>query len=152
MNHGSKDFLGRHLLVDLADCDRALLDDVDRLRTAMLDSAGAIGATIVTDHFHRFAPQGVSGVIVIAESHLALHTWPEHGMASIDLFSCSEHLDFARLVAVVTEKFGASHCSTTTVMRGGFTDGIRISRPIEGQPAPRGKRSPPAAERSTSTR
>lgn len=81
--------LGRHALLDLYDCDQALLDDLNFLRELFLTTATKLECTLVKECFHRYAPQGVSGVLVIAESHLSLHTWPEHGYAAVDLFTCA---------------------------------------------------------------
>ena len=85
--------LGRHLLVELYGCDRVRLDDEEFLRTHCVAAAEAMGATVVGVHAHRFQPMGVSVVVVLAESHLALHTWPEHGTASLDVFVCSHSTD-----------------------------------------------------------
>ena len=85
--------LGRHLLVELYGCDRARLDDEEFLRNHCVAAAEAMGATVVGVHAHRFQPMGVSVVVVLAESHLALHTWPEHGTASFDVFICSDSTD-----------------------------------------------------------
>jgi S-adenosylmethionine decarboxylase proenzyme len=79
---------GNHLLVEYFGCERAVLDDTGRIEDAMRRAAEAAGATVITTAFHRFAPQGVSGVVVIAESHLSIHTWPEHGYAAVDFYTC----------------------------------------------------------------
>ena len=71
--------LGHHLLAEFSGCDAASLADLELVTTAMLQAATASGATIVTHSFHHFSPHGVSGAVIIAESHLAIHTWPEHG-------------------------------------------------------------------------
>lgn len=80
--------LGRHLLAEFTGCDPSTLADLDHITRAMLEAASAAGATIVTHSFHHFSPHGVSGAVIIAESHLAIHTWPEHGFAALDFFSC----------------------------------------------------------------
>jgi len=85
--------LGRHLLVDLFGCDRTRLDDVDYLRAQAVAAAEAMGATVVGVHAHRFEPHGVSVFVVLAESHLAIHTWPEHATASLDIFVCNPETD-----------------------------------------------------------
>ena len=85
--------LGRHILVEMYDCDPAVLDDQDTIRTEMIRAAALAGATIVGDVFHKFTPQGVSGAIVIAESHLSIHTWPEYRYAALDLFTCGTNVD-----------------------------------------------------------
>lgn len=80
--------LGRHLLVDFHGCDPALLDDPAHLETALRLAAECAGATVLGASFHRFSPCGVTGVLVLRESHLAIHTWPERAFAAADLFTC----------------------------------------------------------------
>lgn len=81
---------GRHLVAEYHDCDSAVLDDVEAIETLMQQAAVAAGATIVRTAFHRFAPTGVSGVVVIQESHLSIHTWPEERYAAIDFYTCGD--------------------------------------------------------------
>ena len=85
--------LGRHLLVEFYDCDPEAINDLDLVENSMKDAALAAGSTIVDSVFRRFSPHGVSGVVVIAESHLAIHTWPEYRYAAVDLFTCGEKVD-----------------------------------------------------------
>ena len=85
--------LGRHVLVELYDCDPQLLNDQDTISREMLRAAEICGATIVGDIFHRFSPHGVSGAVVIAESHLTIHTWPEYRYAAMDFFTCGTEVD-----------------------------------------------------------
>ena len=80
--------LGKHLILELKDCDAILLDNLDFIRESMLHAASSTGATVIGDTFHKFSPQGVTGVVAIAESHLCIHTWPEHAYAAVDIFSC----------------------------------------------------------------
>ena len=81
------EFAGTHLLVELWQASG--LGDDALIRRALREAATASGATILFDHFHHFGEgQGVSGVVVLAESHISIHTWPERGYAAIDLFMC----------------------------------------------------------------
>ncbi len=80
--------LGRHIVVEYYDCSPAVLSDVTRVEQAMVEAAKTAGATVINSTFHHFSPFGVSGVVVIQESHLAIHTWPEYGYASVDIFTC----------------------------------------------------------------
>jgi S-adenosylmethionine decarboxylase len=80
--------LGRQVIAEFYACDPVLLDDPDRLRRHLLGAAGRIGATVLSETFHRFGHGGVSGTLVIAESHLSIHTWPEGAYAAVDLFTC----------------------------------------------------------------
>ena len=109
--------LGRHLLVEFTGCDAAALTDLDRVTAAMLEAARASGATIVTHSFHRFSPHGVSGAVIIAESHLAIHTWPEHGFAAVDFFSCGG-VDMDRGLALLRTAFGAAEETRLELERG----------------------------------
>lgn len=111
--------LGRHLLVEYHGCDRALLDDVARVRAAIVDAVVAAGATPVTDVVvHHFSPHGVTGVVVIAESHFSIHTWPEHGFAAVDLFTCGDALDPWRGFASLSRALAAERHSVVEVRRG----------------------------------
>lgn len=93
MMNTMKNVLGQHLLVEFYNCNPDQLDDVAGIERHMNEAARACGATIVQSSFHRFEPFGVSGVVVISESHLAIHTWPEFGYASVDLFTCGDTVD-----------------------------------------------------------
>lgn len=83
---------GRHLLVEYRGCLADRLDNQDFVESLMRRAAEAAGATIVQSAFHRFSPQGVSGVVVIQESHLSIHTWPESGYAAVDFYTCGDCL------------------------------------------------------------
>tara|TARA_B100000315_G_scaffold127011_1_gene116811 strand:+ start:200 stop:538 length:339 start_codon:yes stop_codon:yes gene_type:complete len=74
--------------LELKECNPQLLNDLDYIREALLDTAHDVGATVVGESFHRFSPQGVTGILAIAESHISIHTWPEYGYAAADIFAC----------------------------------------------------------------
>ena len=86
------DGLGLHILLELNDCNPKLLNDVDYIRRELLNTAREVGATVVGESFHRFSPQGVTGILAIAESHISIHTWPELGYAAADIFACGSSL------------------------------------------------------------
>lgn len=85
--------LGRHILVEFTGCNADVLNDVSAIEKSMIQAAQTAGATVISSNFHHFSPWGVSGVVVIQESHLAIHTWPEYKYASVDLFTCGETVD-----------------------------------------------------------
>lgn len=85
--------LGRHILVEFVGCSSDILNDVDVIEKGMVDAAKNAGATVINSTFHHFSPFGVSGVVVIQESHLAIHTWPEYQYAAVDLFTCGDTVD-----------------------------------------------------------
>ena len=79
--------LGIHVLVELRECDPKRLDDLDFLRETLLFAVKSAGGVIMGESFHRFSPQGVTGILSISESHVSIHTWPEHGYAAMDVFA-----------------------------------------------------------------
>jgi S-adenosylmethionine decarboxylase proenzyme len=110
--------LGRHLLLELHDCNREALDDTDRIRDVMLKAAIDCGAVVLGNQFHHFNPQGVSGVIVIAESHLSIHTWPEYGYAAVDVFTCGTAVNPEIAAEVLINGLSAKNHSLMEVPRG----------------------------------
>ncbi len=85
--------LGRHILAEFYNCDSNVLNNVELIEKYMNEAAEECGATVIEKKFHMFNPYGVSGVVIISESHLAIHTWPEFGYAAVDLFTCGESCD-----------------------------------------------------------
>jgi S-adenosylmethionine decarboxylase len=110
--------LARHTLLEMHGCDPILLRDREALAPLLLSAVRDAGATIITHVFHNFSPHGVSGVIVIAESHVAIHTWPEHEFAAVDIFSCGGKLDHAAIAQAVQVALRASHIDVRTIERG----------------------------------
>ncbi len=110
--------LGRHVLAELYGCAYDSLDDLDKVQQLMKDAALAAGAEIRECVFHKFSPQGVSGVVVISESHLAIHTWPELGYAAVDVFTCGEKVDPWDVCEYLVEKFHAEYMTANEIKRG----------------------------------
>lgn len=114
----SQHALGHHILLELHDCNDALLNDVQHIKKIMRQAAHKAKATIVTEHFHHFSPYGVSGVVIIQESHLTIHTWPEYGYAAIDVFTCNSNLALQEAVQYITDQFNAGNTTQHYVHRG----------------------------------
>ena len=110
--------LGKHLLLELKDCDKGVLNDLGFLKGALLMAASKSGATALGESFHQFSPQGVSGVVVIAESHLFVHTWPEYGYAAVDIFTCGNSVQPEKAAELLIEKLGAGSHSIIELQRG----------------------------------
>ncbi len=110
--------LGRHVLAEIYGCSEKLLNEVTFLENAMVDSAQKANATVLNSTFHHFAPIGVSGVVVIQESHLAIHTWPEYGFASVDIFTCGETVNPWEALEYLKTALKASHISAIEMKRG----------------------------------
>ncbi len=109
---------GTHVVCELSGCDPGKLTDVVGVQTVMESAAREANAEVLKVVFHRFQPQGVSGVVVIAESHLSIHTWPEAGYAAVDFYTCGDHTDPWRACEYAAKRLGATTMLTTEVKRG----------------------------------
>jgi S-adenosylmethionine decarboxylase proenzyme len=112
--------LGRQILVEFYDCDEDVFADEVAFRQHMLDAVAASGATIVSDTFHHFSPFGVSGVVVIAESHVTIHTWPEYRYAAVDIFTCGETINPWIIQKLLSQWFRSVNTSCMELKRGLF--------------------------------
>lgn len=110
--------LGRHVLAEVHGCDPGILNDLKKVEEIMVNAALEAGAEVREFVFHKFSPQGVSGVVVISESHLAIHTWPELGYAAVDVFTCGDRVDPWNACKFLTEQFKAQHVDAMEVERG----------------------------------
>ena len=110
--------LGHQIIAEFYDCNRDSLNDVNFIRAAMVAAAEEAGATIVTETFHHFSPHGVSGAVIIAESHLSIHTWPEYGYAAVDLFTCGDTVSSETAFNHLRETLESSQVSTMEMHRG----------------------------------
>lgn len=113
-----EDPLGEHYLIELYDCDKEVLNSLNIVTETMLEASRMAGATIIDDRFHKFSPQGVSGVVVIAESHLSIHTWPELGYAALDLFTCSHDLNIQSAMDFLRQVFRPGDVEVKYTARG----------------------------------
>ncbi|MCD6238555.1 MAG: S-adenosylmethionine decarboxylase proenzyme [Thermotoga sp.] len=124
--------LGRHLLVEFYDCDKEKLNDLESIKLVMLEAARKANATVVESVFHRFKPYGISGVVVIAESHLTIHTWPEYGYSAVDLFTCGEEVDPWKSFNYLHNALNAGRQTTMEIKRGKYEDiGISENSPYK---------------------
>ncbi|MDK2885602.1 MAG: S-adenosylmethionine decarboxylase [Thermosipho sp. (in: thermotogales)] len=114
--------LGRHIIAEFYDCDNQILDDVEAIEKHMKEAAYETGATIVNSSFHRFLPYGVSGVVVISESHLTIHTWPEYGYAAVDLFTCGDDVDPWKAFAYLKKVLKSQRVHVVEHLRGKYDE------------------------------
>ncbi|OGR10822.1 MAG: S-adenosylmethionine decarboxylase proenzyme [Desulfobacterales bacterium RIFOXYA12_FULL_46_15] len=120
--------LGRQMTVEYYECGAtAFLDEV-RVENALLNAARESGATIISSSFHKFEPQGVSGVVVIAESHFTIHAWPEHDYAAVDIFTCGDSIDLEVAVNSMKESFESENVVISSDQNRGI-----IAKPFEQQ-------------------
>ena len=130
-NSMKRPYLGRHILVDLYGCDDKILRSRELIRSLLVEAAQLAKATIVTEVFHEFNPHGISGVVVIAESHIAIHTWPEHACAAVDIFSCGTKMQPDLIEVFLKEAFQAKESVSRELGRG-IATGAAEPRPQIG--------------------
>ena len=109
--------VGRHCILELYQCDQGKLNDEAFIRTTMTSSAKIAGATLINLITHSFSPQGVTGLALLAESHISIHTWPEIGYAAIDVFTCGNHTMPVNACELFSKELAAKQCSLKNIIR-----------------------------------
>jgi S-adenosylmethionine decarboxylase len=120
--------LERQLTIEYYECGATAFLDQASVENAMLKAAKDSGATIISSSFHKFEPQGISGVVVIAESHFTIHAWPEHNYAAVDIFTCGDNIDLEVAVNSMKQSFDSENVVISSDQNRGI-----ISRPYEQQ-------------------
>lgn len=110
--------LGTHLLLELKNCRKNILGEIHFVETALMDAAIEAKATIVEHKFHEFSPFGISGMIIIAESHLSIHTWPEYGYAAVDIFTCGNLIKPQDAARFLIKRFESKEPQIMEIKRG----------------------------------
>ncbi len=110
--------VGTHLLLELRQCNPALLNDLHYIKGSMKAAADQVGVHVIGESFHQFQPQGVTGILAISESHFCIHTWPEYGYAAADLFTCGTSLDPERAARFLADRLECKDFSFEKVIRG----------------------------------
>ena len=128
------DAVGKHCILELYDCQSSRLDDEAFLRDTITTAAKRAGATLLNLITHRFEPQGVTGLALLAESHISIHTWPESGYAAVDVFTCGDHTMPEKACQVLVEELGAVRHKLTSFRR--ETPGSIAGSPREPELAP----------------
>ncbi len=124
--------LGTHLLLELRDCRAGILQDLDKVREIMVNAAREAKATVVEVAFHEFNPFGISGMVIIAESHLSIHTWPEYNYAAVDIFTCGEIIVPQEAAHYLIREFGSQSPSMVEMKRGMLSfDGTHLPHKVE---------------------
>ena len=117
-NSATQPCLGCHILVELYGCAPGTLEKEPYVAIAMQDAANRSEATTVASAFHAFNPCGVSGAVIIQESHYTIHTWPEHGYAAVDFFFCGDTVKVHKAVEVLRERFKPERMKFLVIGRG----------------------------------
>ncbi len=115
---GEMHTLGRHFIVELSKCNASKLNDLAGVRSILSQAAIEANTEIKELAFHHFYPQGVSGVVVIAESHLSVHTWPENGYVALDIYTCGETANPVKAFEYISKAFQAGGMQVTEIIRG----------------------------------
>ena len=110
--------IGRHYIVEASGCDPKIIGSVEKVQQILVKAAEIAGAQVWSISFSRFPPQGVSGVVVISESHISTHTWPEFGYVALDIYTCGKNVDPEKAVVFAVEAFGSSTSHLTEITRG----------------------------------
>ena len=110
--------LGHHLIVELYDCDTGIINSAKQVEESLLKAVEISGATLVRSVIHEFNPHGVSGVIVIEESHFSVHTWPEYGYCALDIFTCGTEIDHMSALQYLRDTLKAKSISVNEIKRG----------------------------------
>ncbi|MBF0464790.1 MAG: adenosylmethionine decarboxylase [Nitrospirae bacterium] len=110
--------LGKHLLIELRECNPTRIIDLKEVTDALVGAARAAKATIVDVSFHEFNPFGISGMVIIAESHLSIHTWPEYNYAAVDIFTCGDIINPDHAAKYLIDKFESKNPSVMEMKRG----------------------------------
>ena len=111
------DMVGKHCILELYDCDPSKLDDETFLRHTITTAAQRAGATLLNLITHRFEPQGVTGLALLAESHISIHTWPENGYAAVDVFTCGDHTMPEKACEVLCQELEAGRHALRSFLR-----------------------------------
>lgn len=119
------DTVGHHYIVEASGCDPDVISKVERVEQILTRAAQVAEAQIWAISFHRFTPVGVSGVVVISESHLSVHTWPETGYVALDIYTCGDDAKPEKAVEYALREFGAKNVHITEVTRG-IDEGDRV--------------------------
>ncbi len=113
----TKKILGKHWLIEVFDCSFEILNDINFLQDTLLFAAKEAKATVINDFFYKFSPYGISGVIVIKESHITIHTFPEYNYAAIDIFTCGK-INNKIILDVIKDKFQTKKIKVKKIKRG----------------------------------
>jgi S-adenosylmethionine decarboxylase len=110
--------VGHHYIVEASGCDPKIIGSVSKVQQILVKAAEIAGATVWAVSFNKFPPEGVSGVVVISESHISTHTWPEYGYGALDIYTCGDEVNPEQAIIYAVEAFGATTSHMTEITRG----------------------------------
>lgn len=118
--------LGNHIIAEFYDCDETIINGQEIVEDIMIDAVEVSGATIVKPAFHKFSPHGVSGMVVVSESHFSIHTWPEYKYCAVDIFTCGDLIDNHKALQFLKQKLKAKNISVVEMKRGLLDLGVEL--------------------------
>jgi S-adenosylmethionine decarboxylase len=110
--------LGKHYLLDLKDCNKSRLDDLEFIKDVLSRVAAEAGTAVIGESFHRFEPQGMSGAVLITGAHICVHTWPEYGYAALDIFSHGDTFKLDEAAQLIVERLESKNPAIVELERG----------------------------------
>ena len=113
-------YLANHQIIELYNCDKSVIENSDYVRNTFKEAVKLSDATVVAEKYHTFSPHGLTGVAVITESHISIHTWPEHGYVAIDVFSCDNKVNHKKILAYLKTHFFSKKTKTKSIKRGKY--------------------------------
>lgn len=113
--------LGKHIILEMWGCCKDIIDNVETVKETLIKATEVIQATLIEVVCHRFSPYGVTGVAILAESHISIHTWPEYGYAAVDIFICGNIINPQNAASYITRTFHAQETSLLELKRGDFS-------------------------------
>ena len=121
-------YLGRHLIVEFYGCPPEIIDNIRFLEETLVESVRKAEGKIIGKIFHKFSPQGVTGIIAIAESHVSIHTWPEKNYMALDVFTCGNRVDPWKIYKLVAEKVKHENVKVIELKRGEIVEVEEVGR------------------------
>jgi S-adenosylmethionine decarboxylase len=112
------DPIGHHYIVEASGCDPKIISRVSEVQKILVKAAEVSGAQVWAVSFNQFPPHGVSGTVVISESHISIHTWPEYGYAALDIYTCGTQVEPEEAIEYAVRSFGAAQSHITEITRG----------------------------------
>lgn len=128
--------IGKHLTVDMYGCSFEALDDLQFVQNAMLTAVKEAKMTLLNFSYHKFEPQGLTALALLAESHMSIHTYPELGYAAVDVFTCGDQSRPDKAVAVLKSFLKPEKTKTTNIKRGDFGSESDMKPKIKVRTAP----------------
>lgn len=128
--------LGNHLIIELYECHRDVINDAQMVEEKLKEAVRVSGANMVQSVIHEFNPHGISGVVVIEESHFSVHTWPEYGYCALDIFTCGDEIDYHSALQYLKTEFQAQSMSVTELKRGMLDLPVKLLHKPESRAIP----------------